>query len=98
MIIVYRVRAEWRERLTAIAHEDGTGRVQTVSRDDNDLYYDLICSFEHRTGLPVLLNTSFNENEPIVHTPAQAIACFERTRMDCLAVGECWFEKTAEAD
>jgi carbamoyltransferase len=93
MIIVYKVRPEWKERLSAITHEDGTGRVQTVRRDENELYYDLIVAFEKRTGTPVVLNTSFNENEPIVHTPEQAIDCFSRTRMDCLGIGSFWLEK-----
>lgn len=97
MIIVYRVRTEWKERLSAITHEDGTGRVQTVRRDGNALYYDLIREFERRTQIPVLLNTSFNENEPIVHTPAQAIDCFARTRMDALGIGPFWLEKPAES-
>ena len=97
MIIVYKVRPEWRERLSAITHDDGTGRVQTVRREDNALYYDLISEFERATGIPVLLNTSFNENEPIVHTPAQAIDCFGRTRMDALAVGSFWLEKDPSA-
>lgn len=95
MIVVYRVRPEWRDRLRAITHEDGTGRVQTVRREQNPLYYDLIQAFEQRTGTPVLLNTSFNENEPIVHTPAQAIDCFGRTRMDALGIGSFWLEKSA---
>ena len=93
MIIVYKVRPEWKERLSAVAHEDGTGRVQTVGREENELYYDLIAAFEKRTGTPVVLNTSFNENEPIVHTPEQAIDCFARTRMDCLGIGSFWIEK-----
>ncbi|MFT3775379.1 MAG: carbamoyltransferase C-terminal domain-containing protein [Minicystis sp.] len=93
MIIVYKVRPEWRERLAAVTHEDGTGRVQSVRRDENPMYYDLIAAFEKRTDIPVLLNTSFNENEPIVHTPAQAIDCFKRTRMDALGVGSFWLEK-----
>jgi carbamoyltransferase len=95
MIIVYKVRPEWKDRLSAITHEDGTGRVQTVRRDENELYYDLIAAFEKRTGTPVVLNTSFNENEPIVHTPEQAIDCYARTRMDCLGIGSFWLEKTA---
>jgi carbamoyltransferase len=94
MIVVYKVRAEWKERLSAITHEDGTARVQTVRRDQNELCYDLISAFERRTGIPVLLNTSFNENEPIVHTPDQAIACFQRTNMDALAIGPYWLQKT----
>jgi len=93
MIVVYLVRPEWRPRLPAITHEDGTGRVQTVARDQNELYFDLITRFGELTGVPVLLNTSFNENEPIVHTPEQAIDCFERTRMDALGIGSFWIQK-----
>jgi carbamoyltransferase len=96
MNIVYKTRAEWRQKLSATNHEDNTGRVQTVSREQNRLYYDLINAFYRKTGTPVLLNTSFNENEPIVHTPQEAIACFSRTKMDCLAVGPFWCEKSAE--
>jgi len=66
---------------------DGTGRLQTVTRDTNRLYARLISAFEARTGVPVVLNTSFNENEPIVSSPAHAIDCFARTRMDALAIG-----------
>lgn len=95
MIVVYKVRPEWRERLSAVTHEDGTGRVQSVSRENNPLYYDLIAAFEKKTDVPVLLNTSFNENEPIVHTPAQAIDCFARTRMEALGIGSFWLEKPA---
>ena len=94
MIIVYKVRPEWKERLSAVTHEDGTGRVQSVRRDDNVIFYDLISAFEERTGIPVLLNTSFNENEPIVHRPEEAIACYARTRMDALGIGSFWLEKT----
>lgn len=96
MNIVYKTRAEWRERLSAVNHLDDTGRVQTVKRSQNEMYYDLIKTFSDKTGVPVLLNTSFNENEPIVHTPAQAISCFARTKMDCLAVGSYWCEKPEE--
>ncbi len=95
MIVVYKVRPEWKERLSAVTHDDGTGRVQTVRREDNAIYYDLIGEFEKLTGIPVLLNTSFNENEPIVHTPAQAIDCFARTRMDALGIGSFWLEKAS---
>ncbi|MEP7126170.1 MAG: carbamoyltransferase C-terminal domain-containing protein [Byssovorax sp.] len=96
MNVVYRVRAEWKERLAAVTHEDGTGRVQSVRREDNALYYDLISSFEAKTGIPVLLNTSFNENEPVVHRPEEAIACYSRTRMDALGIGGFWLEKPAD--
>jgi carbamoyltransferase len=93
MNIVYKVRPEWKERLAAVTHEDGTGRVQSVRREDNALYYDLISAFEARTEIPVLLNTSFNENEPVVHRPEEALACYSRTRMDALGIGPYWLEK-----
>ena len=87
MLHVYKIRPEKRSLLCAVNHVDDTGRLQTVARDENPLYYDLISAFYRATGIPVLLNTSFNENEPIVCTPDQAIDCFRRTRMDCLAIG-----------
>ena len=93
MVVTYHVRPEWQDKLSAITHEDNTGRVQTVTRENNDLYYDLISAFERRTGVPVLLNTSFNENEPVVHRPEEAIACFDRTKMDVLGIGSFWLEK-----
>ena len=94
MLHVYKVRPEWRERLSAVTHVDGTGRLQTVARDENPLYYDLISAFERRSGIPVLLNTSFNENEPVVCQPSEAIACFLRTRMDVLVIGSFICTKT----
>jgi carbamoyltransferase len=97
MNVVYRVRAEWKERLAAVTHEDGTGRVQSVRHEDNPLYHDLISAFEAKTGIPVLLNTSFNENEPVVHRPEEAIACYARTRMDALGIGSFWLEKPEAA-
>lgn len=87
MLHVYKIRAEKRAQLCAVNHVDDTGRLQSVSRDENPLYYDLIRSFQEKTGIPALLNTSFNENEPIVCTPEQAIDCFQRTHMDALAIG-----------
>jgi carbamoyltransferase len=87
MLHVYRIRPEKRAQLCAVNHVDDTGRLQTVSHDENPLYYDLIRAFERKTGIPVILNTSFNENEPIVCTPDEAIDCFKRTRMDVLAIG-----------
>jgi carbamoyltransferase len=92
MLHVYNIRPAWRERLSAVTHVDGTGRLQSVTRAENALYYDLIAAFGERTGIPVLLNTSFNENEPVVDTPAQAVDCFARTRMDVLVIGRyfCW--------
>ncbi len=87
MLHVYKIRPEKRAQICAVNHVDDTGRLQSVTREDNPLYYDLIRAFERRTGIPVLLNTSFNENEPIVCTPGEAIDCFKRTRMDVLAIG-----------
>jgi len=87
MLHVYKIRAQKRQELCAVNHVDDTGRLQTVSRDENALYYDLIKAFQRRTGIPVVLNTSFNENEPIVCAPQEAIDCFQRTRMDTLAIG-----------
>src|SRR5204862_5115498 len=81
------IKPEKREALSAVCHADGTGRLHTVKRSQNALYYDLIKAFAARTGTPVLLNTSFNENEPIVDTPAQAVHCFTRTDIDVLVVG-----------
>jgi carbamoyltransferase len=83
---VYPVREEKRAVLPAITHADGSGRLQTVSVRTNPRYYRLIKEFEKITGVPVLLNTSFNENEPIVDTPEQALDCFLRTRMDVIVV------------
>lgn len=87
MMLVYSTRPEVREKICAINHVDDTGRLQTVSRSQNPRYYALIQAFERETGLPVVLNTSFNENEPIVCTPAEALTCFLRTRMDLLVIG-----------
>jgi len=89
MLHVYKIRPEKRKDLTAVNHVDDTGRLQSVTREENPLYYDLISSFHRKTGIPVILNTSFNENEPIVCTPEEAIDCFQRTRMDVLAIGPC---------
>ena len=83
---VYPVREEMRAVLPAITHVDGTGRLQTVSERTNPRYYRLIRAFRDITGVPVVLNTSFNENEPIVDTPEQALDCFLRTRMDAIVV------------
>jgi carbamoyltransferase len=87
MLHVYKIRRDKRTALAAVNHVDDTGRLQSVARDENPLYYDLIQTFQRKTGLPVVLNTSFNENEPIVCRPEEAIDCFRRTRMDVLAIG-----------
>ncbi len=87
MLHVYKIKKEWRERLCAVNHLDNTGRLQSVSKRENELYYDLIQEFNSITNIPVVLNTSFNENEPIVEHPSQAIDCYLRTKMDTLALG-----------
>ncbi|MEK6280439.1 MAG: carbamoyltransferase C-terminal domain-containing protein [Acidobacteriota bacterium] len=87
MLMVYQVRPERRAEIPAVTHVDGSGRLQTVSREGNLRYYQLISDFNELTGVPVVLNTSFNENEPIVCTPRHAIDCFLKTRMDVLYVG-----------
>jgi carbamoyltransferase len=87
MMHVVKIRPEWRERLPAVTHVDGTGRLQSVDQDSNPLYHALIQAFQRRTGIGLVLNTSFNENEPIVDTPEQALHCFKRTDMDALCLG-----------
>ncbi|HEX9108216.1 MAG TPA: carbamoyltransferase C-terminal domain-containing protein, partial [Longimicrobiales bacterium] len=87
MMHVVRIREEKRSELAAVTHEDSTGRLHSVTREQNPMYYDLISAFARRSGTPVVLNTSFNENEPIVDTPAQAVDCFVRTDMDVLCAG-----------
>jgi carbamoyltransferase len=88
MTLAYAVRPEKREKIPAPTHVDGTGRLQTVTREANPRYYALISAFRELTGVPVVLNTSFNDNEPIVCHPVEAIDCFERTQMDALVLGD----------
>ncbi len=87
MLQVYPVRQDKRDVLPAVTHVDGSGRLQSVSRTSNPAFWGLIHAFGERTGVPVLLNTSFNENEPIVEQPSQALDCFLRTDMDVLVMG-----------
>jgi carbamoyltransferase len=87
MLMVYQIKPEKREQVPAVTHVDGSGRLQTVSRKLNQRYYQLISDFAELTGVPIVLNTSFNENEPVVCTPQQAIDCFLKTRMDALYLG-----------
>lgn len=87
MLMVYQVKQERRSEIPAVTHVNGSGRLQTVSREVNPRYYQLISDFYESTGVPVVLNTSFNENEPIVCTPRHAIDCFMKTRMDVLYIG-----------
>jgi carbamoyltransferase len=83
---VFPVRPNKQSLIPAVTHVDGSGRLQTVCRKNNPAYYDLIDTFRKQTGVPILLNTSFNENEPIVNTPAEALDCFARTEMDMLVL------------
>jgi carbamoyltransferase len=87
MVVAYKIKPSCRERIPAVTHGDGTGRLQTVEREVSPLYWKLIAKFDELTGVPVLLNTSFNENEPIVNTPSEALECFLRTQMDVLVMG-----------
>ncbi len=93
MLMVYSTRPEVRERICAVNHADDTGRVQSIAYESNPRYYRLIQAFERITGTPVLLNTSFNENEPIVCTPTEAMDCFQRTNMDVLVIGDYYCQR-----
>jgi carbamoyltransferase len=88
MMQVFQIREEKRAQILAVTHVDGSGRLQTVYRNINPRYYRLIESFGELTGVPMVLNTSFNENEPVVCRPEEALDCFLRTRMDLLCLGE----------
>jgi carbamoyltransferase len=87
MTLAYSVRPDKLDKIPAPTHVDGTGRLQTVTREANPRYYALISEFERQTGVPVVLNTSFNDNEPIVCRPEEAVDCFLRTQMDALVLG-----------
>ncbi len=93
MTFAYNVRPEKRNVIPAPTHVDGTARLQTVSRNTNPLYWKLLRAFGDQTGVPVLLNTSFNDNEPIVCQPEEALDCFRRTQMDVLVIGNFILEK-----
>jgi carbamoyltransferase len=88
MTLAYAVRPEKRALIPAPTHVDGTGRLQTVTKEANPRYHALISAFRDLTGVPVVLNTSFNDNEPIVCRPEEAIDCFLRTKMDALVLGD----------
>lgn len=88
MMQVYQIREEKRALIPAVAHVDGSGRLQTVYAHTNPRYHALITAFHAQTGVPMVLNTSFNENEPVVCTPAEALDCFLRTKMDVLVMGD----------
>jgi carbamoyltransferase len=93
MTFAFPVRPEKRSEIPTPTHFDGTARLQTVNRSVNPLFWKLIDAFGRRTGVPVLVNTSFNDNEPIVCRPEEALACFLRTHMDALVIGNFVLEK-----
>ena len=93
---VFKIKSDKRSQIPAVTHVDGTGRLQSVSYKTNPLYWDLINTFAQRTGVPIVLNTSLNENEPVVRTPDEAIACFLRTSMDAIVLGSYYVERPTE--
>jgi carbamoyltransferase len=88
MMQVFQIREEKRAQIPAVTHVDGSGRLQTVKKAANPRYHALISAFRDRTGVPMVLNTSFNENEPVVCKPEEALDCFLRTNMDVLVLGD----------
>ncbi len=93
MLLVHDVLPDKRSQVPAITHVDGSGRLQTVHKETNPIYWKLIRKFEDLTGVPMVLNTSFNENEPIVCSPEDAFECYRRTKMDALIMGRCILER-----
>jgi carbamoyltransferase len=98
MLQVIPIRPERRSQIPAVTHVDGTGRLQTVDRTSNSRYYAVIEAFFRLTGVPMVLNTSFNENEPVVCRPEEALDCFLRTKMDVLVLGNRLLRRTAQSD
>ena len=88
MMQVFQIRPEKQEQIPAVTHVDGSGRLQTVTKESNLRYFSLIACFYDLTGVPMVLNTSFNENEPVVCSPQEALDCFLRTKMDVLVLGD----------
>src|SRR5436305_196381 len=93
MMEVFQIRAEKRALIPAVTHVDGSGRLQTVHRETNPLYHQLITTFHELTSILLVLNTSFNENEPVVCRPEEALDCFLRTRMDVLVLGSYFIQR-----
>ena len=87
MMKVFKILPEKQKYIPAVTHVDGTGRLQTVHEQTNERYFNLIKAFNKITNVPMVLNTSFNENEPVVCSPDQALSTFVRTQMDCLVMG-----------
>jgi len=90
---VFPIKPSKHAEIPAVTHVDGTGRLQSVDKEVSPRYYGLIDAFRAKTNVPILLNTSFNENEPIVNTPQEAYACFDRTQMDVLVLENCVIER-----
>jgi len=95
MMQVFQVRPEKRALVPATTHVDGSGRLQTVHKDTNPLYHQLISAYHQLTSVPMVLNTSFNENEPVVCRPEEALDCFLRTQMDVLVLGNFFIERNS---
>ena len=94
MLFVYNVRREKAALIPAICHTDGTARIQTVNRRQNERYYDVIKAFQKLTGVPILVNTSFNtRGKPIVCSPRDAIECFYSSPLDALVIGSFLLKK-----
>jgi carbamoyltransferase len=93
MMQVFQVRPAKRSFIPAVTHVDGSGRLQTVHKETNPRYWKLISAFSSLTGVPMVLNTSFNENEPVVCYPEEALDCFLRTKMDLLVLGNFWIQR-----
>jgi carbamoyltransferase len=96
MMKVFQIKESKRALIPAVTHVDGSGRLQTVTERDSALYYKLIREFESLTSVPMVLNTSFNENEPIVCGPDEALSCFLRTEMDLLVLGRTIVQRTSK--
>ena len=96
MMQVYKILEEKRSLIPAVTHVDGSGRLQTVSKKTNSRYYTLIKEFNNLTNIPMLLNTSFNENEPVVCKPEEALETFLRTKMDLLVMGDWMIKRKAQ--
>jgi carbamoyltransferase len=92
MAQVFKIKKDKRKQIPAVTHVDGSGRLQTVHKKTNPRYYKLINQFKKKTGVPIILNTSFNENEPVVCIPEEALETFYRTKMDWLVLGN-WVVK-----
>lgn len=97
MTMAPRVKTDKLDVIPAAVHVDGTGRIQTVRREDNPRYYAIIEAFGELTGVPVLINTSFNRHEPVVASPAEAVSCYLRTEMDVLVLGDYYVTARNEA-